>query len=236
VLARLPARRRDLGPDHVDGQWGTGGALGGSGLRSGGQLRGPLGGDLVRERTAGVVRAAHARVEVDLLVAGEHVLPHHLGGALHRRRRAVLRRERMWPQVIAAEHQALRGQSGVRREPRDERHELLRLDAGVAAILVDLVRGRLDQHARAVGERLLERRLEHERVRRADRRDPARHAALLLAHDVGQHGAAACRAQRSHLSRFSSTKASSVRCGYEAITRSICSSCPGDSSSSGSRQ
>ena len=50
VLAGLPARRRDLGADHVDGQRGIGGTLDRGRLRRGGELRGALGSDLVRER------------------------------------------------------------------------------------------------------------------------------------------------------------------------------------------
>ena len=100
-----------------------GGTLGGGGLRRGGELRGALGGDLVRERSGRIVAAAHARVEMDLLVAGAHVLPHHLGGALHRGRLAV-RRERVRSQVIAAEDHAVRREARFGRQPRDERHEL----------------------------------------------------------------------------------------------------------------
>jgi hypothetical protein len=214
VLAGLAARRRDLGSDHVDGQRGMGGTLDGGGLRRGGELRGALGDDLVRERSRRIVATAHARVEMNLLVAGAHVLPHHLGGALHRGRLAV-RRKGVRPQVIAAEDHAALREPRLGRQSRDERHELVRPDSGVAAVLVHLVRGRLDEHAPAVLKRLLERRLEHERVGRTDRRDAAGHAALLHAHELGQHRVAVrgARAQRSHRSRFSSTKASSVRCG-----------------------
>ena len=63
--------------------------------------------------------------------------------------------------------------------------EVRRRHAGVAAVLVDLVGGRLDQRERCAGSsRMAQRRLDHQRVRRTDGKYPAGLACLVPADQV----------------------------------------------------
>ena len=129
--------------------------------------------DLVVRQGRGFAFAAHAGVEMQFLVAGRRVGRDHVSCAGHR-----LRCRKMLPRVgaemVAAENKARAGQADAFGDAPDEIAEIGRLHAGVAAFLVDLVAGGLDQGRGVVVERLQQGRLDHQPMRRADRGDPDR--------------------------------------------------------------
>ena len=66
--------------------------------------------------------------------------------------------------------------------PMDKVTEVRRRHPGIAAVLIDLVRGRLDQRERCAGTpRVAQRRLDHQRMRRTDGKYPAGLARLVAA-------------------------------------------------------
>src|SRR5262245_33181360 len=67
-----------------------------------------------------------------------------------------------------------------------EAAEVVRRHTGVAAVLIHLIAGRLDEERRAARLRLLHRRFDHERVRRAQRIHAHRGTPLVPADDVEQ--------------------------------------------------
>jgi hypothetical protein len=213
----LAAGGRDLGADHVDGRRSF---LPTGAFRGGGEVGRPAGRGLGVGVATGVVGEAHARVEVDLGGPRPHVPPHQLPGLRHGRVRA-LAPPGVGAQVVAAEEHAARGEARSLGPTAQPGRELRRGDAGVAALLVYLVRGGLDEDRDPEVPAGLERRVEDVGVRGADRPDPARLAALLGGHGLpegfrpaqGDASAGRSVSQLSHRSRFSATKASSVRWG-----------------------
>ena len=120
-----------------------------------------------RHRLAG---AAHRRVEVQLGEAGPGVgLDHHprLGhGGLGAEALPGVGAE-----MVAAEDDAIEGKADAAGDGLDEVAEVGRRHAGIAAVLVDLVAGGLDQHRQAEPVGVAHGRLDDQRVRRTDRRN-----------------------------------------------------------------
>ena len=81
------------------------------------------------------------------------------------------------PEVVAAQQHPVHRDPGRPRRAVDELAEVRRPHPGVAAVLIDLIGGRLDEHGLAGAARLAHRRLEHQRVRGAHRGDADRLAA-----------------------------------------------------------
>ena len=211
-VAHLAAGRGHVGSDHVERGGRPGRRLRAGRLGRRAEVGRPLAHDVGRRRRAGrprIVAEAHARVEVQLDVTGPHALADELPGLRHRlgRRPAP---PGVRPEVVAAEEEPLGRQPRVARARADGGGEVGRRLAGVAAVRVHLIAGRLHEGRCVVVDRLGERGVEHERVRRADRGEGHRLAAPLGADDVGE---VARRAHDSHRSRFSATNASSARCG-----------------------
>ena len=68
--------------------------------------------------------------------------------------------------MVATEHDAIARQADAIRNAMDEVAEVRRRHAGIAAVLVDLVGGRLDQRERRiVSQGMRQRRLDRQRVR-----------------------------------------------------------------------
>ena len=95
-------------------------------------------------------------------------------------------------EVVAAEDQPARLETDP---PRDAGHEIAearRRHASIAAVLVDLVAGRLDQNRGAVGHALQQGGFDGEGVGRADRRDADARAGMTetgkIRDGVGGHG------------------------------------------------
>ena len=157
-----------LGADHVDHVERLV-ALAGGLLGDPGQPGGALGDQGARER-GGVAGADHAAVEVDLGEAGSDVRgDQHLGPVHGVVGTGVAPPVR--PEVVAAEDEAVARKADAVDDVVHECGEVGGPQAGVAAVLVDLVGGRLDEQQAAVGVRLAGGRLEHDRVRGADRGD-----------------------------------------------------------------
>ncbi len=107
---------------------------------------------------------------MQLLVAGRGIGSDHLARLGHRRiRRQVLPRVRA--EMVAAQDHLRAVEPDRVRDAPDQVAEVGRPHAGIAAILVDLVAGRLDQGRAAIRHRLSQRRLDHQRMRRAHRGD-----------------------------------------------------------------
>ena len=141
------ARRRHLGADDVDRRLAAGPL--GRPLGDRGEACRARRDDLVAERGR-LAEAAHAGVEMDLREARLDVSRDHRLGPLHRFvGRQML--PRIGPEVIAAEDEAGKRKPGRPGDLLDEAAEVRRRHAGVAAFLVDLVAGRLDQHPRLAG-------------------------------------------------------------------------------------
>ena len=165
VLVRA-ARDRYLGSDDIVGN-DAGGCRGP--FRHGSKARGTG-----RYRRFGqwsrIAAAGHAGVEMDLGEPGRHEGRYHALALLH----GLVRRQRLpriRAEMVATEHNAFARQSDLRRNAEDEIAEGHRRHPGVAAAVVDLVAGRLDQHGAAVVRCVLQRRLDDEGVGRADRGD-----------------------------------------------------------------
>lgn len=89
-------------------------------------------------------------------------------------RHRILGREmlpRVGPQMISTEDQPVEIETDGPRDALDEVAEVLRRHSGVAAVLVDLVAGRLHEHVAAASEAMAKSRLDHPRMGGADRRD-----------------------------------------------------------------
>ena len=184
VLQRLqrPARHGHLGADDIERRACPGALRGRFG--DGGE-RGRACGDGLVTEGGGLAGAAHAGVEVELGEAGLGVGRDHRGGLLHRLgRRKVLPRVRA--EMVAAEDQAVaRGTRSARRSP-PRRRGTGRRHAGIAALVVHLVAGGLDQHVGAPGVAVPQRGLDHQRMRRADRGDAGALAGPAPARQVRQ--------------------------------------------------
>ena len=118
--------------------------------------------------------AAHARVEVDLLVAGGDVGGHHGFGL----GQGILGRQvppRVGAEVVAAEDHPFTAREP---DPVGNAVDLVteggRGQARVTTLVVDLVASRLDQDRCPLGGRLAQGRLDHRRVRGAHRGDAGR--------------------------------------------------------------
>ena len=88
--------------------------------------------------------------------------------------------------MIAGEDDSLGGEAVLGGDLLDEAAEVLRGHARVAAILVDLVAGSLDQQRQLRGQRGAHRCLKHHGMRGADRGDPRRAGAVEPRRDVVQ--------------------------------------------------
>ena len=109
------------------------------------QSGGALGGDFVRQGRR-LTGASHAGVEMQLGEAGPGVGLDHRLGPLHR---LIGRQMLPWigTEMIAAEDHSGGIKADARRDTLHESAEISGRHAGIAALLVDLVAGRLDQDA-----------------------------------------------------------------------------------------
>ena len=166
---REPVRRasgdRHLAPDNVYWRLSSrppGGRLGG-GREPSGALRHSL---LVEPRR--ISAAGHAGVEVNLRKARRNIVSDHLFGA-----NQGLRRRKMLPrigsEVIAPQHDRLRVVSDLTRDRFNKAGEIGGRHASIAALLVDLIAGCLDDHGPIVGAG--QRGFDDQGVRGADRDD-----------------------------------------------------------------
>ena len=121
---------------------------------------------------------------MDLAEAGaDVVLDQHLGP--RHRRFGGQRLPGIGTEMVAAEKNAIPGEAGAIRNAMDKVTEVRRLHAGIAAVLIDLVRGRLDQRERRAGPPGMEkRRLDHQGMRRAYGKHAARLACLVTRDQV----------------------------------------------------
>ena len=83
---------------------------------------------------------------------------------------------RVRPKVIAAQHDPGGGAAFLGRDPPHQCREIAWCHAGIAALMVDLIAGRLDQHGGAGRRAVAQRRAQHQRMRRTDRGDAPRPA------------------------------------------------------------
>ena len=83
--------------------------------------------------------------------------------------------------MVAAEDQLFHIEADFGRDRLDEAAEIGRLHARIAALVVDLVAGRLDQHGRAGFHAFAQRRADHGGMGRADGGDAADTAGLVVA-------------------------------------------------------
>ena len=180
---------RDLGADDEEE------AVGGDRLGRRAGERGGAGDGLVVGQLGGLARAALGAVEVDLGEAGLGIGADHGVGLGH----GLLRREvppGLGAEVVAAEDDRRAVEPGLVGEPVDHGHEVRGRLAGVAAVLVHLVRGRLDHQGAAEGAGEAQRGLDHLRVGGADRGDGGARARAAAGDDVledGAHGVTGCR-------------------------------------------
>ena len=186
---RGAARHRHFRADDIDRRWPTGvpcGALGRSG-----ETRGAFGRQRVGQGRR-FAEAAHRRVEVELRKARTRIGGDHGLRLLHRldgRQGAPGVR----PEMVAAENQPPGIEADLRRDSLHEGAEARGRHAGIAALLVHLIAGRLDEHGRVIGDALQQRRLDGQRMRGADRSNAHAPARVAQARDVGdgetRHGA-----------------------------------------------
>ncbi len=164
------SRRGNLGADHINrhGASERGGRAFGPGSQSCRALR--------NRRVAQRLRftpAAHRRVEMELPKAGPRVGIHHVFCLAHRRLGRLVA-PWVWAEMVAAEDEATGGQVFPARNVHRPAHEIGWLHARVAAELVDLVAGRLNQQRRPGVCGLARGGLDHQRMGGADRRHPLR--------------------------------------------------------------
>ena len=211
VLGRA-ARRRHFGADHVDRRFSACGSP--ARLCASAEIRRARGDDFFRQWIR-VALAGHRAIEVNLANARGDVFADEIGRLRHRRP-GRLCAPGIGPEVIAADPDAPGGKVEPRRDAAQEAHEVGRAHARVAAELVDLVRGRLDEQRLAGSRGLLHRARDDGRMRGAERPDARRLAALVARDDVEQgfhrrSSAAAdsdCKARRRAASSDSAIPAS----------------------------
>jgi hypothetical protein len=136
-------RDRHLGADDIYRRFPSR-SLGRS-LGGGGKPSGAFGHDLVIERW-GISATRHAGIEMDLGKTGGDVVGDHCSGAAQRHRgRKVL----PWigTEMVAPENEPSRIEPDFAGDRFDEADEVGGPHAGIAALLVDLVTGRLDEYA-----------------------------------------------------------------------------------------
>jgi len=217
-LLRRAAGDRHLGADDVARRRG---GVSRHGLGDNSEAGGALGRHGVRQ-VVGLALTAHAGVEVDLLVPGGDVGGHH---------RLSLAQRRFGGQVPPTDwgrgdrHQELCPGVGTRPDQRYV-HLVAESDRGqtcVAALVVDLVAGGLDEHRGSIGGGLAYRRLDHHRMRRAHRGDPGRPDAGTAAAEVDEGSRA------RHAAWFLGARPQGVELGEArgAFHRASDAHCPG---------
>ena len=184
-----------LGANHVDGSLpasGLPGTLGGAA-----EPGRALGDDAIGEGRR-VIGAAHRAVQVDFPKSRGHVALDELLGVCHGDA-GWLRAPGVGAEMVAAEQHPFGRQDCMGGDLRHVRPERGRSHAGVAAELVDLVRGRLDEHPLSVPLSLAQCGLDDERVRGTDGVDPLAAAGLVPLeelleglHEAGSTGASGC--------------------------------------------
>ena len=113
----------------------------------------PGGDGLVQGLVGIVVGALHAGVQVDFLVAGQHALLHQHPRFIHRPG-SRLALPGIGTQMVAAEDDALAGESDSFGDVVHESHEIARRHTCVAAELVHLVAGGFDEDRGVASQRL----------------------------------------------------------------------------------
>ena len=108
---------------------------------------------------------------MNLGVAGQHVGAHQLASLGHRLCGRFMAPGE-GPEMVAPQDERGWRIALLRRDLGDKGPEVGGAHTGVAAELVDLVAGRLDEHDRLVAHALPQGRLEHEAIGRADRGQP----------------------------------------------------------------
>src|SRR6516225_1758429 len=185
-LLRSPARRGDLGADDIDRRLPLStrmGALGGCA-----QTR-RAGGDRLAGKGRAIVRTRHRAIEMDLAEACGHII---LDQCLRARHGSFCAQglPDVGTEVATAENNAMAIKAEAIRDAMDEVAEAHRRHAGIAALLIDLVRGRFDQRERrARTPGVKQRRLDHQRMRGAHGKHAAGLARLVPrdAIDNGPH-------------------------------------------------
>ena len=142
---------RDFGADDVADGTGAGGT--GGGFCGGAEARGAVCDELIGE-VGWVVETAHAGVEMDLREAGLGVLLDHAAGAVEGGFRLQML-PGIGAEVVAAEDEVMGVKADAVRDFQGEVAEEKGGHAGVAALLVDLVGGGLEEEGGAVQEGLL---------------------------------------------------------------------------------
>ena len=158
---------RDLGPDDVDRHRPA--RLARGILRDGGKARG-AGGDGHVVGRGGVVGAGHRGVEMQLEEPGPGIGRDHAFGLGHRRLGRKVA-PGVGAKVIAAQHDLPLGTALLPRQIVHPRHKIGGRHAGIAAPVVDLVAGRLDQHGRARLAPVAQGGAQHDRMGGTDRGD-----------------------------------------------------------------
>ena len=164
----LTAGNRHFGADHVDRRRQP--VLGSGALGNPRQFGRARRDDGVRQRR-GVIGAGHAAVQVDLVETGGHIGGDQLAGVGHCGRCGAFL-PGIRTEVVAAEHQPLGREARIARQLQHVVAVLRWGHTGIAAELIDLVGGRLDQQQGVVTLRHLHRRQQHLRVAAADAVQP----------------------------------------------------------------
>ena len=125
------------------------------------------------------------------------------------------------PLVLAAEQHPLALETDLIGHRPDEFAERRRPPAGIAAVLVDLVGGRFDQHVTAPGVRVLQSGRQHQRMRRADGGNTEQLAGAVAPHQLEQHLHA--DSSGSMASRAAATKASAMPASFSGGGMTCCS-------------
>ncbi len=120
--------------------------------------------------------------------------------------------------MVAAEQDLLPGEFDPVGDGADEAGEILRRHARIAAVLIDLVTGRFDQHRRFLPVCAQHGSFDDERVRGTDRRYSARAGTLAPPRDVDEmvllHDQACC----SLMNRSSSARVEAPSIGPKCMT------------------
>ena len=216
-LFRSPARLRHLGSDDIDRRLPSGAAIDTFGHSA--QPRCARCDDLVVQRRL-VVRARHGAVEMDLAEAGADILFDHHVSARHR---FVCRQRLPWirTKVISAKDNLVRRKACPICNASDEIAELRGLHAGIAAVLIDLVRRRLNQRERnLVPGGVNEGCFNHKRMRGTHGKDAARLSGLVPrdAFDHRLHFSSGASASRTAAAHASPSATSLSRPGNVPIT------------------
>ena len=172
---RLAARNGDLGSDNIDQI-----AAAGRFLRDGAKFCRAFGDR--RFRQGAIVRAGHAGVEMDFREAGFDIGAHYVA----RFAQSLVRRPALpgiGPEMVASEDDPGDGDAFLASEPLDESPVCGGRHAGVAAVLVHLVAGGLDQDGVVADAMGGEHRAQRLRVRCAPGRDAAARSRAVIGDD-----------------------------------------------------